>query len=295
MVLQVARQAFTWIRDGVLVNRMHVNAVAFAMTYWLFTKKVYRVGIGLEQLINFGFAKSGLSCAEKMALFSADCGYPPDAQFTGAIDQASAFYNELATMMARSCTYFDGAILLIRQLQELGALNFITSAVEQEVLDTWAQSPDGLELSPYLTEILGKRPGFTKGHDHFAHVAKLAEGGDIFCIADAPAEIAMARQLSDQFHIVPIGFAYAVQKDDVIKAAALAEALICDPDATWRVPPPRKISAGQLAVNADRIYLPEAQELVNDLQVAGADFVVVGPAHSIMGALSSLLTRRQEP
>ncbi len=125
-----------WIRDGVLVNRMHLNPVAFAFAFWLFTPPEKRSRITIERLINFGFTKSGFSCADKMFLFNQE-----HDNALSNVDAAAAFYNELATVAAESCSYFDGAVDLLAELQKVGAYSYITSAVEQEVLDKWAQSP----------------------------------------------------------------------------------------------------------------------------------------------------------
>jgi hypothetical protein len=281
-------KAVTWIRDGVLINRMHVNPVAFAVTYWLFTKPAGRSGLGLEQLINFGFAQSGISCAEKITLFSAEWGHNTE-HLPSKIDQAVDFYNELATAMALRCTYFVGAVDLVKRLHKQGVLNFITSAVEQDVLDTWAQTKEGLEVSPYLTEILGKRPSFVKGRDHFARVSELANGGVIYCVADAPAEINMAARLSREYNIMPIGFAHAVQKRHVMQALALAEKLIMHPAALWNVRPPYATAKGEMKVTEGLIYLPDIVQVVEALEAAGAAVVVAGEAQVIVSGLSSLL------
>jgi hypothetical protein len=167
--------------------------------------------------------------------------------------------------------------------------NFITSAVEQHVLDSWAQTEAGLELSPYLTEILGKRPGFVKGRDHFSHVAARLDGGVIYCVADAPAEISMATELSRDFNIVPIGFAYGVHKHDVMQAVALAEQLVTSPSAAWVVPPPCGLAGGQVDVSERLINLPDSIQVVASLEASGARFVVAGSAQSIMSELGSLL------
>jgi hypothetical protein len=285
----VIPRAITWIRDGVLVNRMHINPVAFAMTYWLFTKPAGRKHLGLEQLINFGFAKSGMSCAEKITLFHAECGHSTK-EFPTAVDRAAAFYNDLSAAMALSCTYFAGAVDLVKRLHNKGTLNFITSAVEQDVLDRWAQTEVGQELSPYLTEILGQRPGFVKGRDHFAHVAERAQGGLIYSVADAPLEIAVANSLSREFNIVPIGFAHAIDKQDVMRAVARAHKLIANPSLKWAVAPPYTIKHFEVDVAEDLIYLPDIVQIVDALQAAGAAFVVLGEAHVIMGGLESMLT-----
>lgn len=62
-------QAIFWIRDGVLVDRMHVNPVAFAAAVLLHAGETRRA-VSLSELINFGFSASGISCADKIKLFN---------------------------------------------------------------------------------------------------------------------------------------------------------------------------------------------------------------------------------
>jgi hypothetical protein len=210
--------ATMWIRDGVLVNRMHVNPVAFAFSYWFFVPPEKKRSISLESLINFGFAKSGVSCAEKMMLFNTECG-----ALVEDIEAAASFYNVLATEAAKSCTYFEGAIQLLQDLRAAGAQNFITSAVEQSVLDDWAGSSQGSLIAPYLTEVLGKRLNFLKGANHFEYVASRVGGEPIYYVADAEFEISTAREYSSRYNLVPIGFGYAIQKQQVMDAVELVQ------------------------------------------------------------------------
>lgn len=58
-------------------------------------------------------------------------------------DAAVKLYNALATEAACSASYFDGAIDALAWLKTCSASNFVTSAVEQEVLDAWATSSQG--------------------------------------------------------------------------------------------------------------------------------------------------------
>ncbi|MBS2010927.1 MAG: hypothetical protein JST01_28000 [Cyanobacteria bacterium SZAS TMP-1] len=280
-------QAVTWIRDGVLVDRMHVNPVAFAVAFWRYTPPAERVSVGMEQLINFGFAKSGLSCGEKIQLFNAECGVDP-AAISMDIAAAVAFYNELSTRMARSCTYFNGAVPLVKSLHERGVLNFIISAVEQQVLDIWAQVGAGQEISPFLTEILGKRPNFLKRRDHFEYIQKKTDDGVNYFVADAPSEIAMAADLSRTLNIMPIGFAHAVDRERVVDALGLARTLCDEHHDDWLVVPPYDL--GDLSdLAANLIYLPDPGQLVAALQDAGAAVVVAGDAEAIMSGVASLL------
>jgi len=283
----MARQAVTWIRDGVLVDRMHVNPVAFAVAYWRYTAPSDRSGLGIEQLINFGFSTSGLSCAEKIELFAGECGYGPNSMPMDVL-AAVAFYNELSTRMARSCSYFQGSVPLLKRLHDSGILNFITSAVEQPVLDIWAEVGAGQEIKPYLTEILGKRTDFVKGRDHFLHIDQMLEGGVNFFVADAPAEIAMASGLSQEMNIMPIGFAHAIARERVLDALIMAKELCDEHHDDWLVMPPYNLD-GLSNVSENLIYLPDPGQLVDALMAAGAAMAVVGEAKTIMSGLAPLL------
>lgn len=146
----MSKNAVLWIRDGVLVNRMHINAVAFAASVWVFVAPERRPAI--ESLINFGFEKSGVSFAEKMRLYNLDL-----ENILGDVDQAANFYNELTSEAAVHATLFEGAEALLQDLSQGGTSNCITSAVEQYVLEAWATSQQGSRIVPYLKEILGRR------------------------------------------------------------------------------------------------------------------------------------------
>lgn len=294
-----------WIRDGVLVNRMHVNPVAFAAAYWRFADKSKRSHLRLIDLINFGFAKSGFSCAEKMALFNSECG---DACLADdLIGSASDFYNQVATLAAQSCNYFTGALELIKDLQETGVSNFITSAVEQPVLDAWLRSESGGAAAPYLTEVLGKRENFTKGKDHFAYVAGQIVAGQIGAgqsdagqsdagqrivyVADAVSEIAAGAAFSQQFNVVPIGFGYCITAENVVSAArlvqdALADLPQLDSHEMYEI-------SGLLAhLEETEVSLPDAAQINAALRAAGAFDVAMGGSDQIMTDLKKLLVAR---
>ena len=266
--------ATMWIRDGVLVNRMHVNPVAFAFSYWFFVPSEKKRSISLESLINFGFAKSGFSCAEKMVLFNTECG-----DLLEDIEAAASFYNLLATAAAKSCTYFDGAVQLLQDLHAAGAQNFITSAVEQNVLDAWAGSSRGSLIAPYLTEILGKRPNFLKGANHFEYVASRVGGEPIYYVADAESEISTARECSSQYNIVPIGFGYAIEKQQVMDAVQLVQKAlsVCARDKM----PHQTIDFGSV-INRELLLIPDRVRVEESLRSAGASYVVTGDATEII-------------
>src|SRR3989339_620125 len=98
--------AVAWIRDGVLVNRMHINsaALAFASLRHIAPENKNNSDL-LAELINFGFAKSGYSAAEKMRLYNLGA-----KNTINDTEKASEDYNRIAAKAAESAEYFPGAI-----------------------------------------------------------------------------------------------------------------------------------------------------------------------------------------
>ncbi len=268
-----------WIRDGVLVNRMHLNPVAFAFAYWLFTPPEKRSRITIERLINFGFTKSGFSCADKMFLFNQE----HDNALTD-VDAGAAFYNELATLAAASCSYFEGAVDLLADLQKVGAYSYITSAVEQEVLDKWAQSPQGKLISPNLMEILGRRPNFFKGTDHFEYVSDTVKPDCIYYVADAVSELLTVLANKERFKIVSIGFSYCIDKPQVMEAVSLVKKTVAG------FSPGEIPFLEEIEVDESRLQVPEEYQLADSLRSAGADHVVGGDSHEIFPNLRKYFT-----
>lgn len=267
-------EAIMWIRDGVLVNRMHLNPVAFAFAYWFFTPPEKRARLSIERLINFGFTKSGFSCADKMFLFNQE----NDDALTN-VDAASAFYNELATIAAESCSYFDGAVELLADLQKAGAYSYITSAVEQEVLNKWSNSSQGKMVNSNLIEILGRRPNFFKGTDHFEYVADTVKPDCIYYVADAVSELLTVLANKERFNIVSVGFSYCIDKEQVMQAVDLVKKTISGMPAS-EIPYPDDIS-----VDESKLRVPEEYQLANSLKAAGADYVVGGDTDMIFANL----------
>jgi phosphoglycolate phosphatase-like HAD superfamily hydrolase len=263
-----------FIRDGVLINRMHVNPVAFAFAYLSFVDAERQAEISLAALINFGFEKSGLAASEKMRLFNEQ--HSPALE---QIDAAATFYNTLATAAASHCTYFEGAVQLLEDLHAAGARNFITSAVEQDVLDAWAHTAQGTMIAPRLVEILGKRENFHKGREHFEYAASQCDHGRIYYVADAVSEIQVGRQYADQFKITPIGFAYAVSLEQVLDAVRLVQdSLATLSDQTANLPL-------DVRVDPALLHLPNAAEIEQALKTAGASTLAIGTAGDIMANL----------
>ncbi|HIA52306.1 MAG TPA: hypothetical protein EYN91_09500 [Candidatus Melainabacteria bacterium] len=262
--------AIMWIRDGVLVNRMHLNPVAFAFAYWFFTPPEKRSRLSIERLINFGFTKSGFSCADKMFLFNQE-----NDNALSNVDAAASFYNELATAAAESCSYFDGAVSLLEDLQKAGVYSYITSAVEQEVLDRWAQSTQGKLISPKLMEILGRRPNFFKGTDHFEYVSDTVKPDVIYYVADAVSELLTVLANKERFKIVSVGFSYCIDKPQVMEAVRLVKETLA------RFPADAIPYSEDLQVDESKLQVPEEYQLAESLKGAGADHVAGGDANEI--------------
>jgi len=252
-----------WIRDGVLVDRMHVNPVAFAVAYMAGSGTHCRRPGLLEDLINFGFEKSGISCAEKMHLYNLERD-----NLLSNVEQAVSLYNDLAAIAAEQCDYFEGAVELLRHLSECGVKNYITSAVEQENLDKWSHSPQGAKIAPYLTEILGRRQNFIKGQDHFKYVSDRSDG--TYYVADAVSEIATGKKFSSQFNVRPIGFAHAITRQRVGEAVDSVYAALRSVDLASDL-------ANALPAHLDKLQLPAGEEIARALTEAGAEFTVTDP------------------
>lgn len=260
-----SNSAILWIRDGVLVDRMHINPVAFAFAAWTFST-ANRNGTTPETLINFAFEKSGVSCLDKLTMYNEEREH-----IVEDVAAAAAYYNVIAAEAAASAEYFPGVIELLSDLQLSGAHNFITSAVEQDALDVWRSTEQGTSISPYFEEILGKRENFSKGKDHFEYVRKHLGNQKIYYVADATAEIRTGSEFSRDYDIVPVGFGYVITVDRVMEATKV----IClknDPE-------------NQFQVDVSKIQLPEENEIATGLRDAGAEKVVSGDRNSIIANL----------
>ncbi|MBY0549763.1 MAG: hypothetical protein K2W95_20990 [Candidatus Obscuribacterales bacterium] len=282
----MTKNAVLWIRDGVLVHRMHLNAVAFAATVWYAGRMLQRDEIQFEDLINFAFEKSGISCADKLKLWNEErSGKVSD------VEDATALYNLLAIRAGEQCNFFPGASQLLADICKAGHSNFITSAVEQEVLDAWIASRQGMEVRGYLTEILGRRPNFNKGRDHFDFVCRKLGHQRLFMIADAAAEIRASHENATDFNIATIGFANEITEADVLDAFELVQSTLStlnsEPEDRFPKRTQEKDWLAQLPTElcAQRILLPERRELEDSLHRAGADKVVGGTRNSIMSTL----------
>ncbi len=157
--------------------------------------------------------------------------------------------------------------------------NFITSAVEQDVLDQWSYSQTGSIISPYLQQILGKRYKFSKGRDHFKYVSQGLGHERIYHVADAPTEIQTARDFSRDYNIVPVGFGNVITVDRVLFAVQLVSEALCL-CGTENIPFP--ISKAEIHVDAAKIHMMAEDEISMALQNAGAESVITGTSNRIM-------------
>lgn len=255
--------AVAWIRDGVLVNRMHINSVVFAFASLRHIARENKNNSDLlAELINFGFAKSGYSAAEKMRLYNLRA-----KNIINDIEKASEDYNRIAAKAAEHAEHFPGAIELLKSLHRVGVFNFITSAVDQAVLDKWAHhDAGGKKIAPYLTEVLGARPGFTKGRDHFEHIIKKYGVERIYYVADAISEIKTGAELAGDYGIIPIGFAHVITVDDVMAGIKLVSRTTEDLFGT---------DFKKIKINPQKIKLSAENEIVKSLKKAGAHKIII--------------------
>lgn len=293
--------ALVWIRDGVLIDRMPLNALAFAYCYQATALKQIHTNSqksrtrlpSITTLTNFALAKSGISCAAKAKAF---------AESTDVEDSSAAvarLYNQLCNVAATECCYFPGALDLLKDLHLGGVKNFISSALEQEVLDLWLTSKQGLALAPYLTEAMGKREAFEKGQDHFAHVTRLTaptREKKICYVADARQEILQAEKCKASFKLLTVGFAHCLTRekfqlaDELIMKAIKGEQDLRESPLRHYLengnePQEQGRPTGKL--NLQALDLP----VQNNLADAGADFVVEGEGAQLFARLRQRLEK----
>ena len=257
---------------------MHLNPVVFAVCYWLSAKSECRDSLTLERLVNFGFQKSGISCADKMRAFNSEVIAAVDD-----VDKAAALYNQIASEAGNFCSAFTGAESLLEDLSRNGIRNFITSAVEQDVLDEWASSLQGKLLAANINEILGKRPQLSKGREHFEYLKRNQAIEKMILVADAVSEIESAKRVGHEFNMTAIGFANVINQAQVMEAFRLTRTIFRSQS------PPLAADAESLFLQGDLIELPSGAELERSLYAAGADYVVTGTANEITGNLHSYL------
>ncbi|HEY9731738.1 MAG TPA: hypothetical protein V6C89_07490 [Drouetiella sp.] len=266
--------AVVWIRDGVLIDRMPINAAAFGCASWLSASAKDRGPARLEDLISFAFEKSGFSCAAKMMMYNAQ-----RQNIISDVESAAAMYNVLATAAGNFAQYFSGTVELFRDLKCGGIQNFISSAVEQSVLDAWVRGPQGSKIADSLTEIMGKRERFAKGKDHFRHVSELG-CQRIFYVADAISEVRTANAHSHQYNIIPIGFANEIKTAHVLNAVEMVKqelAKLADSDK-----PEAAKDLLRLEIDSSKIVCPDPVLHRQSLVAEGAVEVIEGCREDLM-------------
>ncbi len=267
------KTAVFWIRDGVLIDRMPVNAVAFAIASLVHAENA-RNKPSLATLVNFAFETSGVSCAEKMHRFNTQCG-----PLVADVDAAARYYQQLADAAGQRCNYFEYACEVLQTVQSMGGLNFITSAVNQDALDRWASTEQGRLSAPYLTEILGKRSdSFTKGRDHFSYVREKYAIERMIYVADAASELATGHTLSKEFNISLIGFAPEFEKESV----TAARQMVLEEMLKLSQPP---CSTADLSLDLSQLHLPGAAALKEQIQHYDAQHVHGDPKQIMRNVL----------
>lgn len=251
--------AITWIRDGALIDRMPENAVAFGAIVHQRLNARGRHNFSIEDGIKWAFEHSGVSAAEKMSrLNESRLGRIED------VEGAAQDYATLAEALGPKVDYFEGAQALVVELAQKGFRQYITSAINQEILDEWAKTPQGKKIADHV-EMLGDGPKGKKGEGHFNWIRKQG-AGCIYAVADAVAEVQAARAHAD----VAVGFAHIITPERV------GEAFL-------------KIQRKRIKIS--RLKLPTEGELVEMLKQAGATHVVSGTRQEIMGKLRAVLVQ----
>ncbi|MBS1957197.1 MAG: hypothetical protein JST89_23610 [Cyanobacteria bacterium SZAS-4] len=278
MVLNARKTAIMWIRDGVLIERMHINAVCFAYAAALSSFPTAQHNSYVWQLIDYAFEKSGVSCAEKIALYNSLYENPVSNP-----ESTVHIFNVIATESAKKACYFDNAIELLADLKSSGTTNFITSALEQKLLDSWLATSQGQEIANSLSAVLGKRGDFTKGRPHFQHVSQL--GYDkIYYVADAVYEISTGAKLSHEFNIVPIGFGNEIASETIFAAVQIVSAAVlrCKNELSLSDHGESMIPALTTNLESLKSKLVDPKTDPNLLAKAGAEVVIKGEKGSLM-------------
>jgi beta-phosphoglucomutase-like phosphatase (HAD superfamily) len=250
--------AVMFVMDGVVVDSMHVNPVAFALAARTHSRRMP----SLESLIRFGFEKSGLSARAKMRAYNA---------WKGSIDigKAGRLYDKLKAEAGPHLGFFPGMVGLLDDLSHKGGMSFVSSAKAQAKLDAWAQSSTGQAVMPHLKEVIGFREGLAKS-DHFRYVRDRYHVQKLYYVADAPGEIETARERDPR--AVRVGFANAITPDHLARGVRIVRG-----------------AAGRLGismptyVHIDRVHLPTQSEVEASLR--SATYVVSPRRGDMVGAL----------
>ncbi|MFV1980036.1 MAG: HAD family hydrolase [Rhodothermia bacterium] len=110
---------------------------------------------------------SGVPRRELFDLIALDCfgRRLTEPEFDRASSEFTALNRERIAARAR---LRSGSVEVLARLKEQGRLVFISTATTQDEIDPLAA---GFGVATFCTEVLGSRPGFTKGPVHAAHVA----------------------------------------------------------------------------------------------------------------------------
>lgn len=262
-MLMNSHTAITWIRDGTLIDRMPENAVAFGLASQQHLNRD-RTDITVEYLINWGLKESGVSAEQKMRLLNEAREHP--IQNT---EDAVRLYTTLAEAVGPQVEYFEGAPELVRALADRGAINYLTSAIQQQVLDVWSATEQGQQVAPDLI-ILGDGPHGQKGQEHFEHIRR--QGAQrILAVGDAEREIQDAHRFAD----AAIGIVVEHTQARVLRAF---ERLLASSEST----PLQLVQPLPFALDLDQLILPSESELTEKLQAAGASKVIAGCREELM-------------
>jgi hypothetical protein len=130
-----------------------------------------------------------------------------------------------------------------------------------------------------LMEILGRRPNFFKGTDHFEYVSDTVKPDCIYYVADAVSELLTVLANKERFKIVSIGFSYCIDKPQVMEAVRLVNQTLSN------FPPGAIPYPEDLEVDETKLKVPEEYQLADSLRGAGADHVAGGDANEIFANL----------
>lgn len=153
-------KAFLFDWDGTLVDSLPIK---ISNAGSLFAK---RFGIEADDVRAAYARHSGVPRRELFDRIAQDC---MDRTLTEPeFEQLSAEFTDMnRRRVGAEASLRAGSIDLLAGLRERGHLTFISTATAQEEIDALA---DAFGISRHCTEVLGSKPGFTKGSVHAGHV-----------------------------------------------------------------------------------------------------------------------------
>jgi hypothetical protein len=128
-------------------------------------------------------------------------------------------------------------------------------------------------------EILGRRPNFFKGTDHFEYVSDTVKPDVIYYVADAVSELLTVLANKERFKIVSVGFSYCIDKPQVMEAVSLVKKTVAG------FPAESIPFFEELSVDENKLKVPEEYQLADSMRGAGADHVAGGDAGEIFSGL----------